>query len=275
MNINFRQSELKRLLRCPRQYQYSVLEGRGDDITSSAMLAGTAMHAFAEDCVRHHLIHGEWPAEDATEDVFVAAWKHVESQAGEIRWDEAKETIAAKVWPGALFWRTEIAPTLKPIAAEVKFRDVEVADGITIEGTIDLIEVGGVVRDWKTSGRKWVRSDVDRDVQAGMYSLAYRELFGAMPRTFIFEVLVRGHAPLHQRLEAYRSEEDVARLVALMESWATWIRAGVDLPMNPSGWWCSPRFCSHYDICPAGRGVLPLPPAAAADPIWEIGKEAK
>lgn len=255
--VTFRQSGLSELLKCPLRYRFGQIEGRPREATSS-LVAGTALHYACEQAVRDHQAgHILWVPENYFEDGWRAAENRqiAESATGEIRWDENREKLAAKVYVAFEHWMDNVLPELQPVVSEMRFSELEVAPGIQIEGTLDLVHrtpEGPVIYDWKTSKRAWNAKDVEHnDIQSAMYTLAYRETFGAMPAGFFYYVYVLGNSPRLEVYDATRTEADLDSLIYLMGEYRWMILADL-YPPNPSGWWCSQRWCSFWDICPMG-----------------------
>lgn len=294
LTVNFRQSSYKSLLMCPLRYKYEHVDGLPHKSTG-AMFAGTAFHSAIEAAIDARCRNGSpkhWSYSQAgAEDFFRKGWAAAEARyeaedsLDEIEWHDPKATEATRIYVAFEDWFCRYFPTLpEPVdgGVEHNFKSLEIVPGITIEGTVDYIyedEDGRLhVKDWKTSKRAWQKSDVARDLQASMYSLAVWELFGDLPVDFTFEVWVKGNSPRHESYTTERTPEDIERFIWQLEQWAQQIREGVFSP-NTNGWWCSARWCSYHDVCPAGGGPLPKglqPPfPASARGLSLAGNERK
>lgn len=270
---------------CGERYRLSHIEGEERTATSS-LFGGTAFHAAIEAALHAREAGTAQLEVDYAAGFFMDGWKAAEARYEaeltdgfeSLRWDDPKEKVAVHIYTAFEDFYMNVLPTLpKPQAIELYFNKLLVAPGVDIEGTIDFTYVdedgNAHILDWKTSSRAYVKSDVEKDLQASMYSLAYRELFGKAPETFTFHVWVKGNSPRHEEYPTRRTDQQLARFIWLLERWAEQVRAGVFSP-NTSGWWCSDRWCSFHAACPAGGGapgggapVLSLPSPSVPGPL--------
>ena len=115
------------------------------------------------------------------------------------------------------------------------------ADGKTLVkplvGEFDLVIRDGkgriIVSDWKTAARKKSDREVEADLQATVYSLVARELYGE-DVGFRFEVLSKTKSPTYTVHTTHRNQRDFARFVELVKSVQRGVKAGGFLPDDSS-----------------------------------------
>lgn len=158
----------------------------------------------------------------------------------------------------------------------------------SIECWLDF-EVEGEARiiDLKSAASPWDEKDVhEKAIQANLYMGAYQQHYDVDPTTFDFHVLPRTKAALAEfeliglwtttdakvlKKEGWPSPHDV-ELAAVQvhaipfdpDRTNTYVK-GVIRPKialieaeafvaNPTGWWCSNRYCGYFDHCAFGNG---------------------
>jgi RecB family exonuclease len=163
------------------------------------------------------------------------------------------------------------APGFRPEVLEFEF-DVELADGLAVNGFIDRVDTDGrgraIVVDYKSgrdrmerAGARWL---TDHTFQAGLYMLAAKRLLGVDPIAGIYQPLAgkdlraRGaalaEAGLNLRSNDVLERPELDALLAEVEAevnrLATVLRSG---ELTPCPETCSPDGCRHPGICWAGR----------------------
>ena len=120
--------------------------------------------------------------------------------------------------------------------------------------------------DYKVKSTPHSQAKADHDPQAGLY-LAGRWLAGDPAREFCFAQIGKPGKRRKQisaslvttRRTAGQLRATLARIAqAASQIAALYERYGPDEPWgfaDPSGWKCSPRYCSHHARCPGGGGL--------------------
>ncbi len=102
---------------------------------------------------------------------------------------------------------------------------------------LDLIE-------FKTASRSWPDGKVDTELQATMYSAAYRSIFGQWEQGITYVILVQTKKPTLQVLETSRDLDHYHRLFDITEQVHRAIEADVFYPSYGSGFFCP---CELYE----------------------------
>lgn len=159
-------------------------------------------------------------------------------------------------------WRTVVHPSLKgsPLAVEGTMT-LYVGDGrdtrIVLQGTADVIYASRLM-DWKTSRSPWSQAKADVSIQASLYMALAKQEYGIEAKKFRFW----NYARQRREWNYLDTERTVAQIDAALLSayeYGKQIEAGV-FPATPvpeasfqkkRGWYCSPRFCGAWNICPS------------------------
>jgi len=158
-------------------------------------------------------------------------------------------------------WRNVVLPTLPPLITQEQEMWMSLGEGekghIFLKGTPDAV-FEGVIVDWKTSGRPWKETKAHKALQTDLYMALVKQELDVAIRDWIFWVYDRrGRVwepiPTSRRI----ADIDAALLTALEYGYA--LEAGI-LPPTPytdtfgemrRGWYCSAKYCSAWNICPA------------------------
>ena len=159
-------------------------------------------------------------------------------------------------------WRSEVRPTLKgqPLGIEEEMY-LYLGPGrngnIWLRGTADVIYSARGV-DFKTSRKPWDQAKADLSIQASLYMALIRHRYNQKVQRFTFWNYARQGRywkPLHTERKVRQID---AALLTAYES-GLQVEAGF-YPATPvpesafqkkRGWYCSPKFCSAWNICPS------------------------
>lgn len=245
-------------MRCPRQYELRYIQGLIRP-PGAALVLGHAFHEAMAGLAMEKA-NGAKVEQDQAADLFVDAFD-AEAE-GEVDWGEEKpgqikDAGVAMTTAGARTWVAPLRPW-EIAGVEAKFDvlipDYDVGKAVPFTGFRDLVLVGETgdltVVDYKTSSRKWPSNRVDKEIQPLAYALPEYLLAGVVP-PFRFDVVVRPSRDGEVRTQSFPVQPDQAAV----EWWLDTVRrayrlvqAGVFMP-NPTGWWCSPKWCGYYDLC--------------------------
>ena len=115
-------------------------------------------------------------------------------------------------------------------------------------GEFDLIvrkDAREVVRDWKTSARRWPKGQAGKSLQPTIYLYARQQL-GEQVGDFEFDVTVKNKTPVCERHVTQRSTDDFDRMVELARTSEALIAAEHFLP-NEQSFYCSG--CGFQEAC--------------------------
>lgn len=121
---------------------------------------------------------------------------------------------------------------------------------IFLEGQIDCADFLNTLWDWKTSSRPYQPWEKQRwAVQPTVYATAWQDVTGCTwPITFRYAIML--HDGSVQQLVVTRTQEHVEWLRHKLVALARVLESGQrPLPLNDTGWWCSPDWCANWDRC--------------------------
>jgi hypothetical protein len=272
-------SSYTRFLLCPEDWRRHYLLGERF-APSGAMFLGSRVDDALTLYYRQMLERREALALDQLRDAYRDRWfeqlEH-EEQARGIKWEpDLDEQAAFQIGLDAIeLTFAELIPKLgRPIAVQRRL-EYTLAPGLewTVQCHLDLEtlrEDGGrpvpTVVDYKVKSTPLTAAKADHDPQAGLY-LAGRWLEGDPAREFCFAQIAKP-GPRRKQISASlvttsRTQGQLRGLLARIAQAASLIcalheRYGPERPWgfaDPSGWKCSPRYCSHHARCPGGAGL--------------------
>jgi len=164
------------------------------------------------------------------------------------------ETIDDSVRLSRLHHR-EVAPNIEPLAVERYFK-IELKDQpMDLVGRID-VEIEDGIKDLKTSAKSPNAQEMRHGPianQLTIYALAKKIETGKIPKHLQFDYLVKTKKEKYVAMPTERNQEDMDRIIRLLDVTIKDITAGHFMP-NPNGWWCSKRWCGYWDRCPYWSG---------------------
>lgn len=250
-------SQVSQFLRCPLQYFFErVAKLPKPHVSSSLVLGGSIHKALAE-------FHRRLQVEEVlplvrVQRLFLDAWMESE-QTGPIQYRE-KDNRDQTIEQGQALLELYLKepPTEKIVAVEQTFLvPLFTSDGEVLEKPLmavpDLICQGEnrlLVKEFKTSGRKFSEIETDGLMQASCYVHAVQEHLGG-PVAVRYVVLVKTKTPQVQYLDTVRDEADIGRIGDIVQSIERAIQAGafypVESPMNCSS-------CPFFRPCREWKG---------------------
>lgn len=251
-------SQVSQFLRCPLQYYFErVAKLPRPHVSSSLVLGGSIHKALAE--FHRHLQAGQVLSLARVQRVFLDAWLESE-QAGPVQYRE-KDSKDQAIEQGQALLELYLKepPTEKILAVEQTFLvPLFTSQGEVLEKPLmavpDLICQGEnriLVKEFKTSGRRFSEIETDGLMQASCYVHAVQEYLGG-PVAVRYVVLVKTKTPQVQCLDTVRDEDDIARIGDIVQSIERAIQAGifypVESPMNCSS-------CAFFKPCREWKGV--------------------
>ncbi|MGL4774517.1 MAG: PD-(D/E)XK nuclease family protein [Clostridium sp.] len=138
---------------------------------------------------------------------------------------------------------------VKPLAVEFEFDKLNIFEGLLpFNGVVDRI-IGNLdekrvfLEDYKT-GRVYTKKELESNVQATIYSLAFYSLFGFLPEEFVF------YFTKHKKIKRIKITPDFIERGTnrILEIWKR-INDGDGEPDCKNTYFCS-HFCDCYEECP-------------------------
>jgi len=124
-----------------------------------------------------------------------------------------------------------------------------------LSGRMDIEVPDGVI-DTKTSAKAPNAQDMRYGSIANQlttYVLAKKIETGKIAKNIRFDYLVKTKKEKYVPMVTERTQEDLDRLVRLLDRTIRDITEGHFMP-NPNGWWCSKSWCGYWDRCPYFSG---------------------
>ena len=239
-------TQISMYLKCPRQYELRYIQGIRLP-ASGAMVQSRAWHETLERNYRQKIVSGVDLRLSEMEDYYV--FRLEEALSGEevaFRNGETLESLRDQGLAIVAAHHKVIAPRVRPSLVEEKFT-ISLGDDFpyVLTGVWDVVEEDGTIVDNKAYGKAPTQTDLDENLQFTVYSLGYRVSQQKIERGLRMDAVVKDSPPRAVQLATRRTNTDCRRLLGLIEDMAQAIAAG-DLPANPAGWWCSPRFCGYW-----------------------------
>jgi hypothetical protein len=215
--------------------------------------------------------HADLPLDDLT-DYFNDTFEK-EFLREEVRLDEGQTQGGLKD-QGVDIVRTflaGIAPHVQPVEVERRF-EVNIgkdAEAFRLVGVIDVVDDAGRVRDNKAMAPNRVPNpfELARDIQLSTYSLARRLMTKEVEPELDIDAVIKYAHPEARTLRTARSREGLRMHLNTIGNIAKAIRADA-FPRNPTGWWCSAKWCGYWDQC-MGKGLVTLDLGENLKPLLE------
>ena len=246
-NVKLSATKINKFLRCQRSYEDSYIRGNKGEPTQALTLGSICHQAvamgyeFKRDTGKDIDLEEKFKLIDQLfdEDREQGATHYIDSFEDAVR--EAKELV--------MVHDQDISRRVQPFLIERPFSvDVE---GHTLNGVWDLVDTNGWVIDYKTYKKIPSQSELDKDIQLGLYALAYRIEFGECERGLRLDCSVKTRVKKTAQLCTSRSTAELEWLIKFISQVAEQME-GTNFPPNPQGWHCSPQFCSAWDSCQFG-----------------------
>jgi CRISPR/Cas system-associated exonuclease Cas4 (RecB family) len=252
-------SGLAQFARCPVQWRfYQTLGPRPPGI---ALVVGKGVHKGVETLMAHKLRTGELPELEAAHVVAAASVQEQFERGVAVETEEERSAPIGKLRGAAqdktrrlvTCYHDQLAPAIRP--SHVEFPYVLHLNGYPcdLSGRLDLVETGTTIRDVKTRGRAPAKTEADTSLQYTAYALGFQHTIGAgrLPEAIIQDCLIDAAKPRAEPLRSERTDRHIAGLMRRLEAVMQAIEKEIYTPCDPEkSWWCSPRFCGYFDVCP-------------------------
>lgn len=254
---HFSPSSIDGFWKCPEQWRRERI-GFDRMATTSKQIFGSVFHRAAEHNFAQKIdSHEDLPVEQVQERAGDAFNEVLDEEIGkrEIVWGTDKPNeIQQECIRASASYHKNVAPPVQPIAVEHTFR-VDLL-GFPFTGRIDVVTEDRRIIDLKTTGRRKVQGDLDKDTQASGYLWARREEGFAAP-DFSLHVAVRNKTPTQQTLSTTRTGGQLDQFEELTRVTLATVRHYLDVygpdgtwpGASPLGWWCSQKNCSFWQSC--------------------------
>ncbi|HEX77153.1 MAG TPA: PD-(D/E)XK nuclease family protein [Dehalococcoidia bacterium] len=242
-------SAVETYLKCPRMFEYRYLWKMPRPV-GGGLIQGKAYHAALAAALVQKLHTGQSLPLEETLDAYChsfeqAILKESDEELGPISgvdWGERKpgEWKDQGIALVKLYYQEHL-PGLEPYLIEQRLETS--VDGIPVVGYVDLVLKDGRTIDHKVVARTWAEEDAHKDLQPSFYALLQRR-----PIDFEFHLAINTKEPRLSVVATRRDEQAILWTEDLIRKVWALMQTGV-YPGNPVGYWCSPKFCGHQDLC--------------------------
>ncbi len=253
-----RRSDVDSYVLCPKRIELRDFDSRQ---SSKALIIGQGVHGTIEELLKsqvpirvsHAMVrkHLELVLHEEYGTTLLAA-------AGS---KQAASEVEAEVYAAVREWRKHVSPLLPPsIAVEEKmFGKVDTLPSgreLWITGIPDYVTADELI-DWKTAYKMWSAPKMETTVQPQVYAWLLARTQGIMVSTFRYWIWSRSKGEWATMTRPITQPS----ILAAMQLTAD-VGAAIDAEIFPArpfagtigrarGWWCSPRYCDSWDVCPA------------------------
>lgn len=225
-------SQIDKFNFCPLAYKYIYVDGAKRVPANPYMVYGTAVHqALFVNNTEKIRTKKDLKTNAVINEFDVSFAKEIKSLNCYVD-DNLCRTLQLEGQNSITHYMQHVAPTIKPLHAELEYEVKLKHFPITIKGFIDLIEEDYTIRDYKTAGvttkNKWTQRVVDKNKQLTLYAAAFRKLFDKEESRVCIDVLPRGggHTPVYST----RSKGQIVELLSEATDIETLIELGVFMP---------------------------------------------
>lgn len=231
-------SKVTTYLLCPAKFKFLYIDGVPEALPTSPEAAlGTAVHAGVE---AHNLARMGRQAPDPAKVVREKLDGELARVAPDPETGEMPDAGALAAEAAALYaaWEKEIAPAYTPVAVEQR-GEITVA-GVKFTVVLDTVTDTGEIRDLKTAKRRPSTGDLESNLQATAYAMAFREFYGSDAKSVTFDYLLRHKAgPSAESYSVIRTQKDFDRLARIVEGVTEAAAKGLYYPNPMSKFGCS------------------------------------
>lgn len=235
---------------CPLQFYFRYVEHAPVERMSSCLPFGRAFHAALSEQALKAKDGATLEYKDLT-GIFEDFFKAEVAAVGELLVYKQKETYDSLLTTGFDMLREVLNSwhdyyTIKDVACGFSIDMPGLSKPII--GEFDLLVEEGhdpCIVDWKTSAQKWASGKAEKDLQATLYSYAFKKMYGVFP-LFRFDVVTKTKSPSVESHYTSRNDNDFARLEYVAGKVEDAVSKGVFLPCETS-FACGD--CAYADRC--------------------------
>lgn len=243
-------SGLQMYLRCGLQYEFSYVKKIERPQTFS-LFRGTTLHKTRKKNLAQKVESlVDLPLEELREDALAQVTEAVQTEAfvPEPEVEKPADLIDAGVVTDYNAFQTETIPVLVEHESAV----APVGYDYELYGTLDLLDFRMYLRDLKTVGKTPQIADLLRSTQMTTYQLFAMAADYPIAKISHDYLIFRKKGVEAMPLEVEpRTKDDIRALLDIYQQAVMGISAGIFLPAPAGSWWCSPRYCNYWNICPA------------------------
>ena len=233
-------SQVRTFIECGAKWAFRYLEGLEEPLTGSLVL-GKAIHAALEFNFRQKIqSHQDLPTEEVVE-VYRVKFQALSKEA-EFRDDEDPAAMLESGARMLALYHEDFCPAIQP--ALVEHRLESEIGGVSTIGFVDVVDVGGLIIDFKTAAKKPSEVSPDHAFQLASYTA----LGGRTTARCRIDTLVKTKTVQVVQLRHDVTDEDVRYVSRVYPLAQQSIQDGVFIP-NRNSMLCSRRNCGYWRDC--------------------------
>lgn len=250
-------SQVKKFLKCPKQYEYKYIN-KMKETKGSGLVLGSAFHRGMQMASIKKVVEGEILQTKDVLDIYSESFDY-QVENHDIEWgeddpDKVKDDgsqMMEKFYDevGVLF-----TPKLNhegmPMVEQKHVFDI--VPGLPTMVYMDMVDEHGIVRDYKTSKKSPSKNIIDETIQLPVYSLAYRDLIGEKEKgiSLDYAINLKKEKKIMQMTSGPVADERNDRVKETFVGVAKQINAGIFYPNEESN---ACGYCSFKDICKSAK----------------------
>lgn len=254
MKYDLSASRIGTFMSCPAMYYFRYIDGIRS-LPTPPLARGKAVHAGAE-------LHGRRRIEARTNPSIIPSLEEVLDFVSETFDKESELTDFGEDDPGffkdqcialAKSFVETVAPTFEPAMVEqtLYFSIMTPIGPVRLIAILDNIDLDGNIRDLKCYAKTPTQSDVQKNVQLSIYSMAYRSEMAMEEASVNLDVLVTKKEIEAITLSSKRNQQDLDICAKTIAGVWMQIQAGNFYP-NVDTYRCSPKMCPYFYHCQSG-----------------------
>jgi hypothetical protein len=215
------------------------------------MYQGRVWHRATEKNYSQKILTGNDIKKSDLQEYFSAQWE-VGKILEEINWEgESSGQLKDEGIACVDFYHMEIAPQVQPVEVESTF-DIPIPLG-HLRGKIDLIDDKARIIDHKIMSKSPNENEVHKNIQLGIYSLAYRTLKQKQEKHLELSCLIKTKKSgiKHVTQITERTDDQLLAVRATINNIGEAIQTGIFYPRT-DGWHCGPGWCGYWEKCKGG-----------------------
>lgn len=228
-------SKIHKFLWCPIAFKYEYIDPHGPKKENIYAIAGSATHSALEFYMTEKRDRSTPDNEKIKEkwaDAFDSLIKKAQSP---IEYDSmtTRKTLLYQSWNPLEHYLNTTAKKIKPKLIEHEFKIKLDTSPISIHGFIDLVDEDNVIIDYKTAGQDWKKkysdSEVNKNIQLKLYSIAFRKEFKQLEARTEFHILPRNESESYIK-QKFNTDEELRNVVDLATRIDAIVKLGVFIP---------------------------------------------
>jgi CRISPR/Cas system-associated exonuclease Cas4 (RecB family) len=247
--VNINNSALQTYLKCGTKYEFEYIK-KVNRPQTWPLFRGSTLHTVRKKNLQQKIeSRKDLPLEELRENALEIVRESVatESFVPEPDVKEPENIIDAGLTQDFEVFQK---PTI-PVCVEKQTQIAPVGYDYILFGTRDLYDNKKFLRDLKTTTRMPNISDLLRSTQMTTYQLftmAEGEKVDKIQHDYLI-FMKKGVEALPLVVEP-RTKEDIRSVLDTFQVAVMGIQAGIFLPAPAGSWWCHPKWCCYWPICP-------------------------